>query len=429
MPARPAPPGHRVRRLVAWYIGSRYASLRSRNLLVGFISLLTVGGLALGVAILVTVLSVMNGFDREMQQRVLGLVPQLTATTPRLNYLRTRDEWGAARAAIDSTDGVLGTAPFMQLQGMLLANGHSKGILLNGVEPAEEVNVSIINDFMQGGTLDALQDGSYNIAIGANLAEQLEVGIGDSVMLVSTVVPISPMGGSPRRKAFNVAAIFAVGSQLDGNLALVHLADAQRLYRLEDRLHGYRIRTDDLFAVTELAERLRATVPMELDYNDWTRNYGNIYENIRMSKALVGLLLSLLVAVAAFNVIVSLMMVVREKQGDIAILRTMGTSATVIRNIFLVQGLFIGLTGTAIGVGVGVALSLSIGDIVDVLQSLTGVQFLSADIYPVNYLPSEVRLADVLLVSALALVLSLLATLYPAAKAARTRPAEILRYE
>jgi lipoprotein-releasing system permease protein len=168
---------------------------------------------------------------------------------------------------------------------------------------------------------------------------------------------------------------------------------------------------------------------MELDYNDWTRSYGNIYQNVRMSKALVGLLLSLLVAVAAFNVIVSLMMVVHEKQGDIAILRTMGTSKSTIRNIFLVQGLFIGSIGTAVGVFIGVVLSLAIGDIVEVLQRLTGVQFLSADIYPVNYLPSEVRLADIALVSALALGLSLLATLYPAARAARTRPAEILRYE
>jgi lipoprotein-releasing system permease protein len=220
-----------------------------------------------------------------------------------------------------------------------------------------------------------------------------------------------------------------VGSQLDSNLALVNLGDAQRVYRLTNQLHGYRIRTDNLFGVAELTTRLRAAVTMELNYDDWTRSYGNIYENIRMSKALVGLLLSLLVAVAAFNVIVSLMMVVREKQGDIAILRTMGTATGTIRNIFLVQGLAIGLIGTASGVVIGVLLSLSIGDIVAALQTMTGVQFLSADIYPVNYLPSQVQLGDVLLVGALALVLSLLATLYPAARAARTRPAEILRYE
>ena len=418
-----------MRKWLALYVGSRYASLRSRNFLVGFISLLTVCGLALGVAILITVLSVMNGFDRELQQRILGLVPHLTVTTPRLNYLRTEAEWKETRTIIGQTPGVLGTAPFMQLQGMLLANGHSKGVLLNGIDPAQEAKVSIINNFMLSGNLADLQDKSYHIAIGANLAKQLAVKQGDSVTLVSTVVPITPMGEFTRQKTFSVAAIFAVGSQLDSNLALVNLGDAQRVYRLQDRLHGYRIRTDNLFGVAELSQRLRARVQMELNYDDWTRSYGNIYENIRMSKTLVGLLLTLLVAVAAFNVVVSLMMVVREKQGDIAILRTMGTATSSIRNIFLVQGLFIGLIGTASGIVVGVLLSLSIGDIVSALQSLTGVKFLSADIYPVDYLPSEVRMGDVLLVSALALVLSLLATLYPATRAARTKPAEILRYE
>jgi len=418
-----------VRKQLALYIGSRYASLRSRNQLVGFISLLTVSGLALGVAILITVLSVMNGFDREMRERVLGLVPQLTVLTPRLNYLRSEAEWKNARAVIEQTPGVLGTAPFIQLQGMLLAHGHSKGILLNGIDPAQERKVSIIDRFLQGGTLDALAPGSFRIAIGANLARQLGVKVGDSVTLVSTYVPLTPMGEFTRQKSFTVAAIFEVGSQLDSNLALIHLNDAQKLYRLEQGVQGYRIKVQDLFGVDALEQKLQATVPMEVAFDDWTRSYGNIYENIRMSKALVGLMLSLLVAVAAFNVVVSLVMVVREKQGDIAILRTMGTSLQSIRNIFLVQGFFIGLIGTALGIALGIAVSLAIGDIVAALQKLTGVQFLSADIYPVNYLPSQVQSQDVLLVGALALVLSLLATIYPAARAARTRPAEILRYE
>jgi lipoprotein-releasing system permease protein len=414
---------------VAYYIGSRYAALGSPHLLTGFISLLTVLGLVLGVAILITVLSVMNGFDRELQQRILGLVPHLTVTTPRLNYLRSEEEWAPIRSQLAQTPGVLGTAPYMQLQGMLLANGHSKGILLNGIDPVAESKVSIIGNFIKAGELTALTPGSYDIAIGANLAEQLGVTIGDSVMLVSTYIEITPLGEFPRRRKFNVAAIFAVGSQLDSNLALVHLADAQKIYRLDKRIHGYRVQVADLFQVSALSARLQETLSEELSYADWTRSYGNIYENIRMSKALVGLLLTLLVAVASFNVVVSLMMVVREKQGDIAILRTLGASTTTIRNIFLVQGLFIGLIGTGCGVALGVLLSLSISEIVEWLQTITGVQFLSADIYPVNYLPSEVRFSDIVLVSGLAIFLSVLATLYPAARAASTKPAEILRYE
>lgn len=415
-------------RNLAVYLGSRYASLRSRHLLVGFISLLTVAGLALGVAILITVLSVMNGFDRELRERILGLVPQLTVLTPRLNYLRTEAEWESARTVIDQTPGVLASAPFMQLQGMLLAHGRSKGILLNGVDPVQETKVSIIDNFMRGGSLQSLSAGSYQIAIGSSLANHLQVAVGDEVTLVSTYVPVTPMGDFTRQKAFRVAAIFSVGSQLDGNLALVHLSDAQRLYR-QTGIQGYRLKVADLFATNALAQQLEATVPMQVVFDDWTRSYGAIYDNIRLSKTLVGLLLTMLVMVAAFNVVVSLVMVVREKQGDIAILRTMGTAKTTIRNIFLVQGFQIGLIGTVAGLVLGIVLSLSIGKIVEVIQAVTGVQFLSADVYPVNYLPSEVRWLDVLLVSLLALVLSLLATLYPATRAARTKPAEILRYE
>ena len=249
----------------ALYIGSRYASLRSRNLLVGFISLLSVLGLALGVSVLITVLSVMNGFDRELQQRILALVPHITVTSARNEFLLSESEWQPMVATIRGTEGVRALAPWMQLQGMLLANGTTKGILLNGVDPAQEEQVSIISRFMTNGRLDALEPGEYGIVIGTGLAELLRVKLGDRVMLVSTVVPITPMGEFHRKRAFIVQGIFDVGSQLDSNLALVHLADAQRLYRLDNRIQGYRIQTTDLFEAYAITEALRAT-----DYEGYT---------------------------------------------------------------------------------------------------------------------------------------------------------------
>lgn len=411
------------------YIGKRYASLRSGTDLVSFISLMSVGGLALGVAILVTVLSVMNGFDRELRERILALVPHITVSSARNQPLMSVDEWAPLRASLHEVEGIVDSAPLLQLQGMLLAGGKSKGVLLNGIDPEEERRVSVIDNFVSSGSLDALQAGEFSIAIGAGLAEHLGLAVGDRVTLVSTVVPITPLGESTRQKTFHVGAIFHVGSDIDSSLALVHMADAQLLYRLGNRIHGYRLQTDDLFAAYAIQQQLLRFLPDTMVLSDWTQDYGNIHENIRLSKTMVGLLLTMLVAVAAYNIVVSLIMVVHDKQGNIAILRAMGASRGVISRIFLVQGMLIGLVGTLIGIFAGIAMALSAGSAVSWLEAWTGVTLLSADVYPVNYLPSELRLSDILLVAALALSLTLLATLYPSAQAARARPAEILRHE
>ena len=414
---------------LAVYIGRRFSSVRSKNMLIGVISLLSITGLSLGVAILITVLSVMNGFDRELQNRILAMVPHITMSSTRNEELQDREAWAEIENDLADVVGVTGSAPFLQLEGMLLANGKSKGIVLNGVDPVAEKNVSIIEDFVTVGDFESLQDRSYQILVGETLATTLGVSIGDRVTLVSTVVPITPFGEFTRQKPFTVGGIFRVGSQLDTGLAIAHIADAQRVYRLGNAVHGLRLQVDDLFNVNDISRRIRTQVTDDLFVSDWTRDYGNIYENIRLSKTLVGFLLTLLVAVAAFNIVVSLVMVVREKQGDIAILRTMGASFGNIRNIFLVQGFSVGLMGTSFGLLLGILFSLTVSDVIAWLERTLDIQFLSADIYPVNYLPAQIQIGDIILVCGFTLFLTMLATLLPAYSAARVDPANALRFE
>jgi len=414
---------------LALYIGKRLASVRSRHFLTGVISLLSIIGLSLGVAILIAVLSVMNGFDRELRQRVLAMVPHITMQTSRNEFLLNREVWQEIQNDVESIRGVTGIAPYLQVQGMLLANGKSKGILLNGIDPAAESRISGIDEFIVEGRYDGLGERTYNLLIGDALAELLGVKVGDRLTLVSTIVPITPLGEFIRQKQFTVSGIFSVGSQLDSSMAIAHISDVQRVYRLGDAIHGLRLEVDDLFGVNSITRNIRTNVSDNFVISNWTWDYGNIYENIRLSKTLVGLLLSLLVAVAAFNVVVSLVMVVKDKQGDIAILRTMGTSLESIRNIFLVQGFSIGIMGTAFGLVLGLIFAMTISDIVAWLELLLGIQFLSADIYPVDYLPSQIQFMDVFLVCSLSLLLTILATLLPARSAAQVDPAEALRYE
>jgi len=414
---------------LAVYIGKRFASVRSRHFLTGVISLLSVVGLSLGVAILITVLSVMNGFDREVRERVLGIVPHITMQSSRSDFLLDRNTWAEIQTGVQSISGVTGSAPYLQVQGMLLANGNSKGIVLNGIDPEAERDISSIDDFLIDGEYQNLEDRSYSVLIGDALADLLGVNVGDRLTLVSTVVPITPLGEFIRQKQFTVGGIFRVGSQLDSGLAIAHMADVQRVYRLGDAIQGLRLQVDDLFDVNTISQDIRSNVSDNFQISNWTWDYGNIYENIRLSKTLVGLLLSLLIAVAAFNVVVSLVMIVKEKEGDIAILRAMGASLENIRNIFLVQGFSIGLMGTGAGLFLGLFFALTVSDIVTWLEKISGIEFLSADIYPVNYLPSQIQFADVFLVCCVSLLLTMIATLLPARSAALVDPAKALRYE
>lgn len=408
------------------FIGARYTRAKRRNHFISFISLTSMIGLALGVLVMILVLSVMNGFDRELRTRILGMVPHATVSS-----LQPIDDWQAvARQAADHP-AVLAVAPFTQLQGMLSHSGGVQPVLINAVLPEAEKQVSIIDQHMVQGRLDALASGEFGIIIGEVTARRFRVGLGDKLTFILPEASVTPAGVFPRLKRFTVVGVFKVGAELDSSLALIHVGDAARLSRwAEHQVEGVRLKLDDLFKAPrvawEIADRLQGS---DYQARDWTRSHGSLFQAIQMEKKMIALLLLLIVAVAAFNIISTLVMVVTDKKADIAILRTLGMTPRQIMLVFMVQGTVIGVTGTLIGGVLGVVAALNITDWVAALERLLGHQFLSADVYFINYLPSQLRGEDVLLICSTALLLSFFATLYPAWKAARTQPAEALRYE
>lgn len=409
------------------FIGTRYTRAKRRNHFVSFISLTSMIGLALGVLVMIVVLSVMNGFDHEMRTRVLGMVPHATveSATP-------IGDWRGLAAGALKHPQVLAVAPFSQMQGLLTHEGKVQKVLINAVDPQEEAKVSIIDDFFQQGGLPALQPGAFGMVIGDKAAAKLGVGLGDKITFVAPEVTVTPAGMFPRLKRFTVVGIFHVGAgEIDGHLVLTHVQDLARLQRWPaGQVQGIRLKFADLFQAPRTAWELAQSLG-EGDFyaRDWTRTHGNLYQAIRMEKAMIGLLLLLIVAVAAFNIISTLVMVVTDKKGDIAILRTLGSTPRQIMAIFMVQGTVIGVVGTLIGALLGIWAALNVSAGVAALERALGMKFLSADVYFIDYLPSQLMLADVLQVCGAALVLSFLATLYPAWRAARTQPAEALRYE
>ncbi|AEV63965.1 cell division protein FtsX [Pseudomonas ogarae] len=409
------------------FIGTRYTRAKRRNHFVSFISLTSIIGLALGVVVMIVVLSVMNGFDHEMRTRVLGMVPHAT-----LESGEAISDWPSLAAKVKQNPQVLAVAPFTQMQGLLTNDGKVSKVLLNGIDPGLERQVSIIDNFMQQGKLDDLAPGSFGIVIGDKAAAKLGVAIGDKLTFVAPEVTVTPGGMFPRMKRFTVVGIFHVGAgELDGYLGVTNLQDLARLHRWKpDQVQGLRLKFDDLFQAPRVAWTIAQQLGEDRYYaRDWTRTHGNLYQAIRMEKAMIGLLLLLIVAVAAFNIISTLVMVVNDKKGDIAILRTLGATPGQIMRIFMVQGTVIGVIGTFVGALVGMFAALNVSAAIAGLEGLIGHKFLNADVYFIDYLPSQLQADDVLMVCGAALVLSFLATLYPAWRAARTQPAEALRYE
>lgn len=393
--------------------------------LVNFMSRLTISGLALSVAILITVLSVMNGFDREVRENVLGVLPHAAVQT---EDSVSAERWQLLAQQIAAIDGVIATSPVLEVNGVLARDNNSRAVLVNGIDVEQELQTSALGSFMQQGSLQALTERRFQIVMGHTLAQQLGVGLGDDVNLYSLDISINPIAPLPVQRRFTVAGIYRVGTQeLDERLVMIALPDAQALYREPQRFNGLRLRTNDVLAVNSLRAPVQEQLPQGFYLQTWTQWFGAIYENIQLSRTIVGFLLWLLVAVAAFNLVVSLIMIVRDKRSDIAILRTMGASPGTIARIFLLQGCLIGLVGAGIGLFAGSLLALNVSSLFALFEQWSGTQLLSADVYPVDFLPSQLMLSDIVAVCIGVLVLCLLASVYPAWRAARVLPAEALR--
>jgi lipoprotein-releasing system permease protein len=383
-------------------------------------------GIALGVAALIVVLSVMNGFQQELRARILAVVSHVQLSGPGNRI----DDWPRVAKAAAANPRVLEAAPFINAQGMLTYGQGVRGVIVRGVLPELEERVADIGQHMRSGKLAALVPGEFGIVLGSALARGIGAFPGDKVALIAPQGQVTPAGVIPRLKQFTVVGTFEIGMhEYDSSLALIHLDDAQRLYQLGGGVSGVRLKLDDLFAAREVARDLAAKLAPDVYASDWTRSHANFFRAVEIEKRVMFIILTLIVAVAAFNIVSTLVMLVTDKQADIAILRTLGAAPGSILQIFVVQGAMIGIIGTLLGVTGGVLLALNVATVVPAIESLAGFKFLSPEVYYITDLPSDVQLRDVMTIGLVSLVMSFVATLYPSWRAARVNPAEALRYE
>ena len=407
-------------------VGLRYTRARRRNRFIGVNSAVSMIGIAVGVWALIVVLSVMNGFQKEVRTRILGVVAhlQIVADDNRL------EDWPRVASIAAQNPRVVGSAPFVQGQAMLSNGQAMRGAAVRGIVPREEEKVADLAKNMRVGSLDDLKPGGFGVILGIDLARALGVLRGDKIALIAPQGVVTPAGVIPRLKQFTVVGIFEAGlNDADSSLALVNMQDAQALYQMGNSVSGVRLKLDDLFAARNVAYELLPKLPKDVYASDWTRSHANFFRAVEIEKRMMFLILALIVLVAAINIISTLVMAVTDKQADIAILRTLGAAPRSILQIFMVQGMVMGVVGTAVGAIVGVITALNVAKIVKTIEELFHIKFLSPDVYLIPDLPSDLQMNDVVSITVMALVLCFLATIYPSWRAARVNPAEALRYE
>lgn len=408
-------------------IGLRYTRAKKRNHFISFISLISLLGITLGMTALITVMSVMNGFHKEIRSRILGVASHVQISS--LDGILTN--WQQIAAMASKHSQVMATAPYVNAQGMLSHNQVVRGVIVRGILPDMENRVADFAHMMVMGELNQLAAGEFGIVIGIELARSLGAFPGDKIVLISPQGQVTPAGILPRLKQFTVTGIFEAGHyEYDSGLALIHMADAQKLYRMESgQVSGVRLKLHDMFQAPQVVRELSLVVSGDHYLSDWTHQHANYFRAIQIEKRMLSLILALIIAVAAFNIVSTLVMAVTDKQSDIAILRTLGASPGSIMKIFIVQGTLIGVLGTVLGLIGGMLLAYNVGEVVAFIERIFSVQFLSQEVYYISEIPSDPQFDDIVTVAAVSFLLTLLATLYPSYRASKVNPAEALRYE
>ena len=412
------------------FIGLRYTRAKRQNHFISFISMVSMAGIALGIAALITVMSVMNGFQKEVRARILGVSSHIQIMGLDEGPAKGLAEWQTVIDGVRNNADIVGVAPFVQGQGLLGYGTNFRGAMTRGILPDEEIKVADLGRDMRSGQITSLVSGEYNIILGGALARGLGVSIGSKLQLIIPQGNMTPAGMVPRLRTFTVSGIFSSGHfEYDANLALIHMKDAQVLYQMGDNVSGIRVKLKDTDRAPLVSRQLGQTLKIDGYVTDWTKQNATYFRAVEIEKRMMFVILTLIIAVAAFNLVSTLVMVVTDKHPDIAILRTLGASPGMIMKIFVVQGAVVGVIGTLLGVGAGILLALNIDVVVPFIESMAGFKVLSPEVYFLSELPSDLKWNDVWSTAVISLLLSLAATLYPSWRASRVNPAEALRYE